>query len=373
MTLALDYRPRTFDEVVGQRPVRLVLQQMVKQGKIPSALAFIGSRGTGKTTTARILAAALNCDYGAPCGTCPSCKAVQTGNSPDVLEIDAASNGLIADIRDLKKTVMYSVPGKYRVVLLDEAHSISIPGSNALLKVLEEPPPSTLFVLLTTEGGAILETIMSRCMSFEFKRISTADIVGRLKHIASEQSITIDDELLLLLAERANGGMRDAVMTLDQISRVGVRTVDQFAKVMGESDFAPALFTHIVNADIAAAFSMVDEQMLRTGDSAAVSSQLVALMRDVLVLASGGSVARQGQALAARQALVPRVSPEQLFAAMRNLWELKTKYRHGDDPRTALDLAIVMVFEAINGKKTAQVQSAQVAAPAKKLSLDELG
>jgi DNA polymerase-3 subunit gamma/tau len=200
LNLARRYRPQTFDEMVGQKHIRPILKRLVvNQEKLPPVLLFAGTRGTGKTTAARIIAKALNCtpeppldpNANRPCNECPSCLAVTIGNSLDVLEVDAASNGGVAEIRKIKDMVGYAVGGQWRVVLLDEAHSMSKEAFNALLKVLEEPPPQTLFVLLTTEPGKIIDTIVSRSMSFDFRRVTVADIVERLKFIAANENIQV--------------------------------------------------------------------------------------------------------------------------------------------------------------------------------------
>src|SRR6187397_78319 len=270
--MALKYRPRTFDDLVGQVSVQVILREMVKRDAVPSALLFDGVRGSGKTTSARILAASLNCEADSrPCGVCPSCKSIFDGSSLDVQEIDAASNGLVSDIRALVEQVLYSTGGRYRVVLLDECHSMSREAMNALLKTLEEPPPSTVFVLLTTEPSKILDTIVSRCMKFTFRRISVADIVGRLEWICAQEDLAVEPALIRAIAERADGGMRDAVMTLDQVVRVQVSTADRFDELFGESDFAPALVTAMAAGDKPRAFELLDAQLITTGDANAVT------------------------------------------------------------------------------------------------------
>lgn len=375
MTLALDYRPRTFKDLIGQQPVRLVLQQMVKQDKLPPALLFTGSRGTGKTTTGRILAAALNCEQGEagePCTTCLSCTGIFDGSSQDVIEIDAASNGNIGDVRALADMVMYAVGGKYRVVLLDEAHSMSRDAMNALLKTLEEPPPGTVFILLTTEPGKIIDTVRSRCMEFDFRRIPTEAIQSRLMAVAIAEGYTSEammhagyPELLQLIAERANGGMRDALMVLDQVSTVGVKNAEQFRKLMGISDYAPTLVGTLIAGDLPATFEQLDAILLRHGDPQAVATELVSCLRDLLVLSGGGQIARQGQPLLDRQNLLTGLEASRLLAAVRVLWDLRTKVRGGDD-RSSLELALVMLSEALRGPQ------AQAQPETRTLSLEDM-
>lgn len=287
-TLALKYRPASFDDLVGQPAVQIILRQMIKVGQVPTALLFDGCRGTGKTTTARILAAALNCtEPNKPCGNCVSCKAVFDGSSMDVIEIDAASNGLVDDIRQLRQQVMYRHAGDWRIVILDEAHSMSPAAFNALLKTLEEPPPRTLFILLTTEPGKILPTVASRCMPFTFRRLTIDDIARRLAHIAQAEGHAVQYDLLQLLAERADGAMRDAVMLLDQIARIGMTTADQYRRLIGHVDHAPALLDRLLAADIPGAFTALDEALTRVAESATIVADLVSCLRDVLVIRCG--------------------------------------------------------------------------------------
>lgn len=368
--LALRYRPRTWSDITGQRTVRAVLTQMIKTGDIPPALLFTGSRGTGKTTTARILAASLNCPAEVkPCGQCAVCVSIFDGSSTDVLEIDAASNGLVDDIRAIRQAVLYATSAAWRVVMLDEAHSMSREAFNALLKVLEEPPDQTVFVLLTTEPGRILGTVASRCMSFEFRRIPPADIAARLAYIASAESLKATPELLAHIAERANGGLRDAVMTLDQVSRVGVATIAQFQMLMAEADIAPALLGRLVTGDLAGAYGLLDDHLCATGDAHGVSTALVALLRDLLVLQGGGLLTCQGQPLADRCALATKLDAGRVFVAMRALWDLKTRVRVTDDARSMIELAFVVMADALG---SITVGAPAVPAAPRKMTLADL-
>lgn len=341
--LALAYRPRDLASVVGQKAVQVVLRQLVLKDEIPAALVFSGPRGTGKTSTARIVAAALNCEIRpAPCGSCASCLAVFAGSSLDVLEVDAASNGLVDNIRQINEQVQYAVGGKCRVVLLDEAHSMSNSGFNALLKILEEPPPNVVFILLTTEINKIPETILSRCMDFGFTRVSVRDIIERMQFVCDAERLEVEPELVALIAERADGGMRDALMVLDQYTRVGVRTVAAFEECLGEVDFAPTLFAAMAANDLHHALTVVDEQMARVGDPKGVSRALARLMRDLTVLQVGGTLTCQGQALAERTRLAGTVSAERLFASCQLLWDFAVRVQ-GGDPHGSLFLLIYML------------------------------
>ncbi len=386
-SLAVKYRPATFDDLVGQRAVNVILRAMVEQDKVPTALLFKGCRGTGKTTTARILAAALNCEHAGtgadagqgptPCAACVSCKAVAAGTSVDLVEIDAASNGLVEDIRNLRTQVLYGVTGRYRVVVLDEAHSMSQAAFNALLKTLEEPPPGTVFVLCTTEPGRICDTVLSRCMPFTFTRIGTADITARLARLAAAEGVSVEPALLGILAGRADGAMRDAEMALDQLLRVGVTTAAGYAELVGDADDGPALLAALTGGDPAAGYTVAQAALTRGTDPAALTRALADTLRDVLVLANGGQIAHTGDALAARTALAQRLDTPAVFAALAVLWEVATKLR-AEDARTGLDLAIAMIAArhvpaAVPGAvPSAAAGSVGSADPARRLSLTEM-
>lgn len=352
--LALDYRPHSFKELVGQKHVKAVLKAMVKKNDVPPALLFAGTRGTGKTTSGRILAAALNCEApvnGDCCAQCVHCVGVQKQNSLAVLEVDAASNGLVDDIRKLKDIVLHTHTAEWRVVLLDEAHSMSKEAFNALLKVLEEPPAQTVFILLTTEAGRIPETVRSRSMTFDFRRLSTPDIVGRLREIANEQNIEAQDELLMDIATRSQGAMRDSVMTLDQCSRVGVSTSSGFRELLGIHSVAVPLFEAALTANYAAGSGIIEEHFMAAGDATDMTKDLTLLVRDLLVLRSGGSLIHLSEASAAeRGKLAVRTPVDRLVTVIRTLWDLPARTKHVDDHRAAMEMAFVLIVEALADK-----------------------
>ena len=374
--LALKYRPRSFEDIVGQPVVRTVLSKMVSDRTVPSGLLFTGVRGAGKTTTGRIVAAGLNCEKHpvGPCGHCPSCSAVFGGNSLDVIEIDAASSGLVADVRTLTEMVQYSTGGEYRVVLLDEAHSMSREGFNALLKTLEEPPERTVFVLLTTEPHRILDTIVSRCMSFDFRKITVTDIVGRLEHIVASEGIEMQPEVLPLIAGRSDGGLRDAVMTLDQCVRAGVTTVSGFKSLVGDSDFAPGIIEAILDQDLALAYERVDSVVGKVGEPSVVISALTRALKDVVVLNSSGQIDAVGEEYEARKRLAVRMPVPLAVGWMRVLWSVKTNIRMDDSPVALIYLATALLGE-VGKRPTSAPQSSSapiVRQEKRRLSLDEM-
>lgn len=241
LVLARKWRPNTFEELTGQEAIARILRNAVSSGKAAHAYIFSGPRGVGKTTTARILAKALNCENGPtpdPCGTCRSCSAITDGSSMDVTEIDGASNTGVDNIRDLRERVKYAAASsQYKIYIIDEAHMLSTAAFNALLKTLEEPPPHVIFVLATTEPKKIPATVLSRCQHLPFRKIALKTIVQRLRQIATAEGIDITDGALEMVARAAEGGMRDALTLLDQVTSFADSiTADEVKDLLGLTD-----------------------------------------------------------------------------------------------------------------------------------------
>ena len=339
MTLTLKYRPQTFAEMVGQPLTSIVLAQMVKTNSVPDAILFDGPRGTGKTSAARILAMELN----------PSEREqILAGTSLSVIEIDAASNGSVADIRSLIDQLRYSVGAERRVVILDEAHSITREGFNALLKTLEEPPAGVVFVLVTTEPHKLPETILSRVMEFEFRRVAPTDLLIRLQHVVDAEGLTVSPELLARLSETADGSVRDAIKNLDFVVRAGIDTDEDFNGISGQRDIAPALFAALLTGDHSKIFLTLDKILREVSDARVVSDALNLLFADLFVLKSGGHVSATGASLEARVKLAKAVSSEAMYQAVTILWDLKTKVRQIEDQRAALSLALVLITDRLS-------------------------
>ncbi|MFC1719208.1 DNA polymerase III subunit gamma/tau [Candidatus Poribacteria bacterium] len=239
VVLARRWRPRLFADVVGQEHVTKTLQNAIAAGRIAHAYLFCGPRGTGKTTVARILAKAVNCQTGPspePCEKCDTCKEISAGSAIDIIEIDAASNRGIDEIRELRESVKYApVSGRYKVYIIDEAHMLTVEAFNALLKTLEEPPEHVIFILATTEPHKILPTILSRCQRFDFRMLTQQEIIGRLRSLAEADGISVEDAALSLIADSADGGMRDAESILDQLlsSGEGKLETEAVSKLLG--------------------------------------------------------------------------------------------------------------------------------------------
>ncbi|HEX7511020.1 MAG TPA: DNA polymerase III subunit gamma/tau, partial [Chitinivibrionales bacterium] len=231
VVFARKWRPLTFEDVVGQEHITETLKKAIEKNRVAHAYIFTGTRGVGKTTTARILARALNCEKGptpAPCGQCDTCKSIMSGSSFDVIEIDGASNNSVDDIREIRDNINYSsMGGNYRIYVIDEVHMLSKSAFNALLKTLEEPPPKVIFIFATTEPQKIPATIQSRCQRYDFRRISTDHIVRQLARICQQENIPFDQQALTLVGRKADGSMRDALSLLDQVYSYSQETIGE--------------------------------------------------------------------------------------------------------------------------------------------------
>ncbi|MDR7602092.1 MAG: DNA polymerase III subunit gamma/tau, partial [Armatimonadota bacterium] len=291
ITLYRKWRPGTFEEVVGQERVTRTLQNAIAQGRIVHAYLFSGHRGTGKTTTARILAKALNCVQGPtphPCGECTQCRTIAEGTSLDVIELDAASNRGIDEIREIRDKVrLLPAQGRYKVYILDEAHMLTDQAENALLKTLEEPPPHAVFVLVTTEPHRLPATILSRCQRFEFRRVPTSLIAQRLRTLAEREGIVIEEEALQWIARSADGALRDAEAILDQLMAwAGDRiTGEDVVRLLGtlEEDLVDRVVAALRARDVSSVLRIAAEAVESGRDVRQVLRRLVEHFRDLLV------------------------------------------------------------------------------------------
>ncbi|MBD3367424.1 MAG: DNA polymerase III subunit gamma/tau [Candidatus Eisenbacteria bacterium] len=292
LVLARKWRPETFADVVGQRHVVVTLEAAVTSDRLAHAYLFAGPRGVGKTTIARILAKALNCEQGptpSPCGKCDACREISSGKSLDVIEIDGASNRRIEDARGIRETVQYApLSGRTKIYIIDEAHMLTREAFNALLKTLEEPPPHVVFILATTEPNRIPDTILSRCQRFDFHRIATPEIEERLREIARSEEIEIDPAALRLVATRADGSMRDAESLLDQLISVGGGSidVDSVVDVLGipDSEIFFALSDAVADGDVAGTLKALEKALDAGFDPRDLIDGLLEHLRNLLIV-----------------------------------------------------------------------------------------
>ena len=327
------WRPQTLAEVVGQEPVTQTLLNALSSGRVSHAYLFCGPRGTGKTSTGRILAKAINCltnGKGEPCNTCSICQATTEGRALDVVEIDAASNRGIDDIRDLREKVNYAPnQARYKVYIIDEVHMLTKEASNALLKTLEEPPPHVIFVLATTEAHKVLPTILSRCQRFDFRRISQADVAAKLARICGAEGIHIELKALQLIAKAATGSLRDAENLLEQLtayygSEIELGQVQAMLGITGDWR-TRELVKHIVNNDVSAGMATINSISRDGLDLRQLNRELVEYLRGLLLVKTGSedAVDLTTEDLAELKDLATRASLPQILKAVKLFGQLE--------------------------------------------------
>lgn len=295
LALARRYRPADFDNIISQHHITTTLKNAVKTGRISHAYLFCGPRGTGKTTTARVLAKALNCEKGPtpePCGICNSCKEIAQGSSPDVFEIDAASNRGIDDIRELRENVRYSpVGGRNKIYIIDEVHRLTKEAFDALLKTLEEPPAHVIFIFATTDPQALPATILSRTQRYDFKRIPVSSLAEAVISVAEKENLKIETNAALLVAKKADGSLRDALSLLDQLSSFsdGIITAEQTAEILGlvKAELLAGITTAIINHNTKEALDLFGDYNKSGGDSQELAEALIGYIRRLLLVKSG--------------------------------------------------------------------------------------
>lgn len=343
------WRPQGFDSLVGQEAVRTALTNALETGRIAHAYLFAGPRGTGKTSTAKILAKAVNCEHGPtpnPCNKCQNCVRINDGTSMDVFEIDAASNRGIDEIRDLREKVAFApVNGRYKVYIIDEVHMLTTEAFNALLKTLEEPPPHVIFILATTEPHKIPATIHSRCQRFDFKRVTDSDIVKRLREVADGSGIAADDDALQLIAVQADGGMRDALSLLDQCGvmaeRVSAETVRSVLGIVGREALRE-LVKAVGEGNVPKSLELLETLLAGGKDVKQIITELAEYLRAVLLYKASPDyreiyLTDTKEAIAAMEGLF---STDRMMAAQERLHQCMLELRQSVRGRIAAEMCL---------------------------------
>ncbi|MCR5429975.1 MAG: DNA polymerase III subunit gamma/tau [Eubacterium sp.] len=348
------FRPNTFDEVKGQDHIVTTLKNQINADRIGHAFLFCGTRGTGKTSVAKILARAVNCENpqdGSPCGECETCKTSAGGSAPNIIEMDAASNNGVDDVRQIIEEIQYSpTVGKYTVYIIDEVHMLSGPAFNALLKTLEEPPAYVIFILATTEPHKIPVTILSRCQRYDFKRISIETIVDRLKELMDKEGISVDEKALRYIAKVADGSMRDALSLLDQCIAFYADkelTYENVLEVLGavDQEVFSRLTRCIIQGDVTSSMKILDEVVIKGRELGQFVNDFIWYLRN-LMLVKGSEDAMEVidaplERIEALKQEAEMVDNETIMRYIRVLSETSAQIKYSDQKRVLLEIALI--------------------------------
>ncbi|MEY8390999.1 DNA polymerase III subunit gamma/tau [Lachnospiraceae bacterium] len=348
------FRPQEFEDVRGQEHIVTTLKNQIKADRVGHAYLFCGTRGTGKTTIAKIFARAVNCEHpadGSPCGSCPSCKAIAAGSSMNVIEIDAASNNGVDNIRDIREEVAYSpTEGKYKVYIIDEVHMLSIGAFNALLKTLEEPPSYVIFILATTEVQKIPVTILSRCQRYDFRRITIETISQRLTELMGQEQIAVEPKAIRYIAKAADGSMRDALSLLDQCIAFYLGqnlTYGHVLEVLGavDTEVFSVMLRKIIAKDISGAIAQLEELIVQGREPGQFVIDFTWYLRNLLLLQSSDNMEDvldiSGENLALLKEEAGMVETVQLMRYIRIFSELSNQIRFAIQKRVLIEIALI--------------------------------
>lgn len=353
MALYRKWRPLTFDDVVEQRHIVTTLKNSIKNNTVSHAYLFCGTRGTGKTTLAKIFARAVNCTNpsdGNPCNECMTCKGILDGSILDVIEIDAASNNGVDDVREIKEAVMY-VPAvtRYKVYIIDEVHMLSTGAFNALLKTLEEPPANVVFILATTEPHKLPATILSRCQRFDFKRITTKGIEDRLRVIARDCNVSVEDDALRLIARVSEGGMRDAISLLDQCINMGKSTITHTDVIeisgLSATEAVNTFAEAIIDKDVPMALNAIKEAVDQGRDLKPFCNQIILWFRNLMLLKNGGTALKlidlSEEELQPLKEAADKIDMQSILKVIEGLSETEGQLKWAENPRIIMEVAAV--------------------------------
>lgn len=361
------WRPKTFDEVIGQKHITETLKNQVKTGRLSHAYIFIGTRGTGKTTCARILAKAVNCEApvdGNPCGVCAACRGISEGTVMDVVELDAASNNGVENVRALREEAVFSPAAvKKRVYIIDEVHMLSASAFNALLKILEEPPAHLMFILATTELQKVPATILSRCQRHSFRRIDTREMSSYLEYVAEREQMGLSHEAAELLARLAEGGVRDALSLLDQCSArqsIDVEAVYSAVGLAGNRRIA-GLLRLLLEHDTQAALKEFKSLWMDGKDPATLLGELSGLLRDSMMFRVAPRAAQElvsgGYDGGTLKAFADEMTTEEMLAALDTLQGALASLKEAKNPRLTAELCLVSLAESPAGESISQLRA----------------
>ena len=353
LALYRKYRSKTFDEIIGQKHITKSLVNQIANDQVGHAYLFTGTRGTGKTSIAKIFARAINCEKtnnGSPCGKCATCQALASSVNVDILEIDAASNNRVDEIRDLREKVKYPpVVGKYKVYIIDEVHMLTDSAFNALLKTLEEPPEYVVFILATTEVQKLPATILSRCMRFDFKLVSQEDLENHLKYIFKDSGIEYEDEAVSIIASLGAGSVRDTLSIADMCVAYSNNkvTYDSVVEAIGLTDRATLnlLATSVIDADEGAVLQNIDKIAKSGKNITQLSKDLVGYVRDLLVVKTCADYENilklPKDQLLELKTLSDKSNNDKLIEILTRLSRLDNEYRYTTNPRGLLEITLV--------------------------------